>query len=264
MRNGGISTKNHAPKPAPRRPRPKRPKRQRRTTTNSSTYDEFPEAQGPWRFPSYPGEDRFSFFKGWNGGEATGLLKLAKELSKRVAGDHGGRALQGAPSPRAPGATRAYRGSYWPRNVCAEHVAPGGARYGAAGDLTRQIVQPKAQHSSEPSYTPETVERGVACRRTCLRRSAGCSWRTPARAHGRVRARRGLDRAHDRLAVHVLRQLRCRNGANSGARRPERREKPRVHGARALRDRDSNPNLPDQNRASLPIGLSRTVSRVEE
>src|ERR1700734_4106456 len=30
-------------------------------------------------------------------------------------------------------------------------------------------------------------------------------------------------------------------------------------GSQKLRDRDSNPNLPDQNRASLPIGLSRTV-----
>ncbi len=29
-----------------------------------------------------------------------------------------------------------------------------------------------------------------------------------------------------------------------------------------LRDRDSNPNLPDQNRASLPIGLSRKAVRV--
>jgi hypothetical protein len=45
--------------------------------------DEFPELKGLWWFPSYPGEDKYSFFKGWNGGEATGLLKLAKELSKK-------------------------------------------------------------------------------------------------------------------------------------------------------------------------------------
>ena len=42
---------------------------------------------------------------------------------------------------------------------------------------------------------------------------------------------------------------------------PETRNAPEIRGARVLRDRDSNPNLPDQNRASLPIGLSRTVSR---
>src|SRR5664280_2131472 len=41
----------------------------------------------------------------------------------------------------------------------------------------------------------------------------------------------------------------------------DRRKPPELQGLRKLRDRDSNPNLPDQNRASLPIGLSRTARR---
>lgn len=44
---------------------------------------EFPEVKGLWWFQAYPVEGKYSFFKGWGGGEATELLELVKELSKK-------------------------------------------------------------------------------------------------------------------------------------------------------------------------------------
>jgi hypothetical protein len=41
----------------------------------------FPEVKGLWWFQAYPVEEKYSFWKGWGGGEETGLVKLVKELA---------------------------------------------------------------------------------------------------------------------------------------------------------------------------------------
>jgi hypothetical protein len=41
----------------------------------------FPELKGLWWYEAYPVEDKYGFFKGWGGGEATKLLSTVKTLS---------------------------------------------------------------------------------------------------------------------------------------------------------------------------------------
>ncbi len=43
----------------------------------------FPELKGLWWFNAYPVEDKYGFFKGWGGGEATKLLSTVKALSAK-------------------------------------------------------------------------------------------------------------------------------------------------------------------------------------
>jgi hypothetical protein len=43
----------------------------------------FPELKGLWWYDAYPVEDKYGFFKGWNGGEATKLLATVKSLSAK-------------------------------------------------------------------------------------------------------------------------------------------------------------------------------------
>jgi hypothetical protein len=53
------------------------------TVYNEMLGAKFTELKGLWWYDAYPVEDKYGFFKGWGGGEATKLLTLVKELSAK-------------------------------------------------------------------------------------------------------------------------------------------------------------------------------------
>jgi hypothetical protein len=57
--------------------------KQAETVYNEMLGSSFPELKGLWWFDAYPVEDKYGFFKGWNGGEATKLLATVKSLSAK-------------------------------------------------------------------------------------------------------------------------------------------------------------------------------------
>jgi len=43
--------------------------------------EQVPRGEGLWWFQAYPVEEKYSFWKNWEGGHETGLVKLVKELA---------------------------------------------------------------------------------------------------------------------------------------------------------------------------------------